>query len=145
MPDKKFTIRCRAIIVHEGKLLIVQHREASKWFALPGGHLEFKEGIKECLEREIVEELGVKPDIGRLLYVNTFVDKGEVQPVEFFFEVTNSVDYLDISAFNGSHKHELFDIRWVETSDTVNIFPHQIELDLKEGKLFSDVVRFIHN
>jgi 8-oxo-dGTP pyrophosphatase MutT (NUDIX family) len=143
MIDKKFTIRCRGIIVHGGKLLVVQHRAESKWFALPGGHLEFGEGIKEALEREIIEELGIKPVIGRLLYINTFIDKGDTQPVEFFFEIINSTDYLDTSVFNGTHRYELFAIKWVSPSDDTTIFPSQLAEDLKSGSLLSDKTRFI--
>ncbi|OGZ11351.1 MAG: hypothetical protein A2942_04015 [Candidatus Lloydbacteria bacterium RIFCSPLOWO2_01_FULL_50_20] len=58
---KKFIIRCRAIILHEGKLLLVRHPHDTSFAALPGGHLEWGEGVKECISREIIEELGVKP------------------------------------------------------------------------------------
>ncbi len=146
MSEKKLTIRCRAIIYHEGKLLVVQHRPTSAGFALPGGHLEWGEGIKECLVREIIEELGIKPEIGRLLYVHNMkavTEKEEVQTVEFFFEVTNPIDYLDISKFEGTHKHELFDIKWVDKDDEVNILPQPIQTDLKAGTILSDEVRYI--
>ena len=71
---KRFVIRCRAIILYEGKLLAVKHSHNANFAVLPGGHLEWKEDIKEGLRREIVEELGVVPEIGRLLYVNNFMD-----------------------------------------------------------------------
>ena len=72
--NKKFVIRARGIIIHEGKLLGVKHPHDTSFCALPCGHLEWKEDIKECLRREIIEELGVNPNIGRLLYVNNFMD-----------------------------------------------------------------------
>ena len=94
--DKKFIIRCRAIIIHEGKLLVVKHTPESAFYALPGGHLEWGEDIKECMSRELEEELGVRGEIGRLFYVNTFIDEG-VQSVEFFFEIKNAKDYVSTS------------------------------------------------
>lgn len=71
-PPCKFVIRSRAIIVHEGKLLVVRHAHNPSYAALPGGHLEPGEGPQATLIREIEEELGVTPTLGRLLYVNTF-------------------------------------------------------------------------
>jgi len=70
--EKKFIIKVRAIILHEGKMLVVRHPHDTSFAALPGGKLEWGEDIRECLVREIIEELGVKPEVGRLLYVNNF-------------------------------------------------------------------------
>jgi 8-oxo-dGTP diphosphatase len=142
MNDKKFVVRCRAIILHEGKLLVVRHVGAD-YVALPGGHLEWGEGIKECLSREIVEELGVIPEIGKLLYVNTFIDRNDVQPVGLFFEVKNGRDYLNSEMLDRTHAHELEEIIWASPTDDLNLLPKQLAKDFREGKLLSDEVRFI--
>jgi ADP-ribose pyrophosphatase YjhB (NUDIX family) len=140
--DKKFVIRCRAIIIHEGKFLVVKHTPESAFYALPGGHLEWGEDIKECMSRELEEELGVRGEIGRLFYVNTFIDEG-VQSVEFFFEIKNAKDYASTSRPVGSHASELHEIRWVQKDDDVNILPPGIDKALKAGTLESDTTRFI--
>lgn len=141
--NKKFVIRCRAIILHQGKLLVVRHADDTSFVALPGGHLEWGEDVKDCLSREIIEELGVRPEIGRLLYVNTFEDKNSIQPVEFFFEVTNGGDYLDIEKLTRSHAHELFEINWACPTDNIKILPQKMGQDFKEGKILSDEIRYI--
>jgi ADP-ribose pyrophosphatase YjhB (NUDIX family) len=142
--NSKFFIRCRAIILHEGKLLVVRHSHDISFAALPGGHLEWGEDVKECLEREIIEELGVKPKIGRLMYINTFFkDKNSAQPVEFFFEVLNGSDYLDVGDLKRTHAYEISEIIWVSPNDDIKILPEKIGLDLKEGKLLSDEIRYI--
>ena len=140
---KKFIIRCRAIILHEGKLLLVRHPHYTSFAALPGGHLEWGEGVKECISREIIEELGVKPDIGRLLYVNTFADGENIQPIEFFFEITNGRDYLDVHKNTRSHAHELSEIFWASPTDIIKILPEKLGEDLRAGKLLSHEVRYI--
>lgn len=90
----------RAIIAHDGRHLLVKLRGEDFW-CLPGGKAEDTEEIQDALKREIVEELGVEPRIGRLLYVHQLINptKG-MQRLEFFFEVTNGADYtkIDISA-----------------------------------------------
>ena len=88
METKKFTVRIRAVIVHEDKLLVMK-MGTNEYYALPGGKMEIGETILECLEREITEELGIPPKIGRLLFTNSFVEKNGDQSVEFIFEVTN--------------------------------------------------------
>ena len=140
---EKFIIRCRGVILHEGKLLVVKHSENVDFYALPGGHLEFGEDVKECLSRELIEELGIKPEIGQLLYVHTFIDKNNIQPVEFFFEVKNGKDYLNAEELVRTHAHELFEIRWVTPSDDVKILPEKFASDFKAGKLDFNNVSYL--
>lgn len=72
--EKNTIVRVRGIIISESKLLVVKHAHDTSFAALPGGHLEWEEDVKECISREIIEELGIIPQIGRLLYINNFTD-----------------------------------------------------------------------
>ncbi|HUC89083.1 MAG TPA: NUDIX domain-containing protein [Candidatus Paceibacterota bacterium] len=139
---KQFRIRARAIIIHDGKLLIVKLRKNDDFYCLPGGHLEYGESIKECMNREIIEELGISPQIGRLLYINNFIEETE-QSMEFFFEATNAPDFLDTQKLEKSHAFEIFEIRWITKDENVNILPEKIAEDFKNGEILSDTVRFI--
>ena len=141
--DKKILIRVRAIILYEGKLLAVRGAPDSIYVALPGGHLEYGEDVKECLSRELVEELGVKPEIGRLLYINTFIQADEKQSVEFFFEIKNGADYLNPEKNIRSHAFEISQIIWINPTDDIKILPKSLMEDFKAGKIISDEVRFI--
>ena len=141
--SNKITIRCRAIIFYEGKLLVVKHFHGAGFWALPGGHLEWGETIHECMKREIIEELGVTPQIGRLLYVNNFIEKGKEQSIEFFFEITNAGDYLDIDKLGGTHSHEIAEMCWIGMNDSRKILPEEIQIHLNEEKLIADTVRFL--
>lgn len=141
--ERKFTIRCRAIIMHEGKMLLVRHPHNREYLALPGGYLEWGENAKECLKREIIEELGVEPEIGRLLYVHTYEDSSVTQPTEFFFEVKNGKDYLNIEANERTHAHEIDEIVWANPQDEIKLRPLQLASDFKAGKVLSNDVRFI--
>lgn len=141
MDNKNIIIRVRGIIIHDNKLLIVKHQQ-SEFMALPGGHLEYGEGVITCLERELVEELGVKPEIGRLLYINTF--KVNNQFVEFFFEVKNGEKYLNIDGLERTHAHELAEILWVSTDTNIEILPKKFDEDFKNNKIFEGETKFIN-
>ena len=141
--DKKIIIKVRAIILHEGRLLVVRHPHDTSFAALPGGHLEWGEDIKECLHREIVEELGVNPEISRLLYINNFTQTDGKQHVEFFFEVKNGKDYLNTKKLARSHAHEIAEIIWVSPIDNIKILPKKFGEDFKTGKMVSNEVRYI--
>ena len=131
------------MIVYEGRLLAVRHSHDTPYLVLPGGHIDFGENPEECLHREMVEELGVEPVIGRLLYVNTFVDKRERQSIDFFFEVTNAEAFLNHHENDRSHAHELAEVLWVSPTDDVRILPEKFATDFKSGNFLSDTPRFI--
>lgn len=141
--DKKIIIKVRAIVLHEGKLLMVRHPHDTSYAALPGGHLEWGEDIKECLEREMVEELGVKPEIGRLFYVNNFTQTDGKQYIEFFFEIKNGNDYLNTEKLARSHAHEIAEIVWISPTDDINIRPQSFMEDFRTGKIVSNEIRYI--
>ena len=140
---KKIIIKVRAVILHERKLLAVRHPHDTSFAALPGGHLEWGEDIKECLSREIIEELGIKPEIGRLFYINNFTQTDGKQYVEFFFEVKNGEDYLNTEKLTRSHAHEIAEIVWVSSTDNIRVLPKSFGEDFKAGKMVSNEVRYI--
>jgi ADP-ribose pyrophosphatase YjhB (NUDIX family) len=139
----QFRVRCRGIILHNNKLLAVKHPNNMPHYALPGGHLEYGEGIEECFVREIEEDLGIKPTVGRLLYTYTYTDANKIQSVEFFFEVLNTADYAGIEKFSGTHAHELENVLWINTDTDLDIRPQMIAKDFKLGKL-TDKTRCIN-
>ena len=149
--DKKTIIRCRAIILHEGKLLVVKHLAENTYYVLPGGHLDWGEDLKECMSRELEEELGIKGDVGRLFYINNYVSDNtgytgkNTQSIEFFFEIKNSADYAKIDRPIGTHADEIYEIKWVGKDDSINILPLSIISGLKDGTLESDFVRFVRS
>lgn len=121
--DRKMVVRVRGIILSDSKLLAVKHPHNMNFCALPGGHLDWGENIKKCLEREIVEELGVRPKIGRLLYVNNFLDGETTQSIEFFFEITNGYDYKNLESVTKTHAHEIAEVCWITPTDNMPLLP----------------------
>jgi len=136
-------VRCRGIIMHEDKLLLVKHSGGRDFYALPGGHLDFGENPKKCMRRELVEELGIEPTIGRLLYVYSFT-KEDAQSVEFFFEIENGHDYLTHAEKEKTHAHEIAEVIWVGADTEVPILPQELKVEFKNGTLLHEGTRFIN-
>lgn len=139
-----FKVRCRALIIHDGKMFVVKHAENATFWALPGGHLESGEGIEEGLVREITEELGIVPVIDRLVYVQTFKIGDQPQSVEFIFSVANGAEYLDLSGRERSHAFELVDMKWTTPDDDIVMMPKKVGDDFKSKVPSSENVVFIN-
>ena len=86
----------------------------------------------------MVEETGVMPKVGDLLYVQQFKDE-KSEYLEFFFGVTNSEDYLNIDLTKTTHGvEEIADIQFIDPS-TRNLLPKfltevSLEDDIRAGK-----------
>lgn len=103
----KRRVAVRAIIYKDGKVLAVRHKDISSgsvstYWATPGGGLDDGEDIKSGLRREMIEETGIEPVIGKLLLVQQFND-GEKEQLEFFFHVENVEAYEVLDLENTSH------------------------------------------
>jgi 8-oxo-dGTP pyrophosphatase MutT (NUDIX family) len=100
-------IGVRGIIINNGRLFCQQltandHGEDSAFWYTPGGGLDENESLLDGLHREMIEETGIAPEIGRLLFVQQFWD-GEKEQLEFFFHITNTSDYAHIDLASTSH------------------------------------------
>lgn len=108
---RKITVR--GIVLHEGKLLCAKlkpykdslQKHSNDYWCIPGGGLEEGETLVEGVEREMIEETGIKPTVGNLLYVQQFI-QGEREFIEFFFHITNCQDYLNIDLSKTTHGEE---------------------------------------
>ncbi|HPD53025.1 MAG: NUDIX hydrolase [Bacteroidota bacterium] len=74
MVSKRFVIRVYGIYINEREEVLLSDefiygREVTKF---PGGGLEFGEGTRECLEREMMEETGHRFEVLDHLYTTDF-------------------------------------------------------------------------
>ncbi len=126
-------ITSRAIIVHNGKLLCLKHKpyegHTVDYWCTPGGGIDDHESLIDALKREIVEELGIEPIIGNLLFVQQFIHKNRgIEEIEFFFHVANATDYLNIDISKTSHgAKEIDQIAFLDPNGPEIIKPRFLE------------------
>lgn len=85
----RFNLRVCAIIVNDGKLLVMRDENAPYYY-LPGGRINLHERAEEAILRELKEELGISAEIIRPLWVNEAffieeVSKDKFHEICFYF------------------------------------------------------------
>jgi ADP-ribose pyrophosphatase YjhB (NUDIX family) len=65
--SRGMTLGVRALLVSEGRVVLVRHTYAPGWY-LPGGGVERGESAAEALEREVREEAGARLTAGPRLF-----------------------------------------------------------------------------
>ena len=98
MKTRSPRLAVRAIILHEGRLLLVNAysgRRSDLWCA-PGGGVNPGSSLPENLIREVAEETGLAVTVGPLALVNEFHDpKSGFHQVDLFFRCTIASGALD--------------------------------------------------
>lgn len=81
----RFNIRVYGLLLNEDMGLLVSDEKirGKLYTKFPGGGLEFGEGTRDCLQREFLEEMNLKVEVGAHLY---------------------TTDYFQLSAFNPDHQ-----------------------------------------
>jgi ADP-ribose pyrophosphatase YjhB (NUDIX family) len=85
----RFNFRVAAVAIRGGRVLVHRRVDEDFW-SLPGGRVEMRETTREALAREMREELGVRADVGRLLWIveNFFdYDARAYHELSFFYRV----------------------------------------------------------
>ena len=137
-------VNVRGIIINENGEIFCQKLTANTgkgrdFWCTPGGGLEVGESLLGGLRREMIEETGVKPEIGKLLFVQQFADTnssskhGDCEQLEFFFAITNWQDYQNIDLEKTSHGvEEVAECGFVDPKTTRILPSYLTEVDLDQ-------------
>jgi 8-oxo-dGTP diphosphatase len=84
-------------------------------WSLPGGRVELGEGLEEAVAREVLEETGLRVDVGPVVEVLDRVRRGSDGRVEHHFVI---IDYL-CRARGGelAHASDADEARWVPLAE----------------------------
>ena len=129
---KPFNVRVYALLEHKGKVLVMHEPFQGKLiYKFPGGGLEFGEGTKDCIKRELKEELNLKVEVHDHLYTQDFFVLNAFDPTEqvllIYYKATITDSALaklkvldaDINELLWLSKEELFADKFTLEADKV--------------------------
>ena len=116
-----FGVRATALIVEEGKLLVVEDEDG---FYTIGGAIQVGERTEEAVIREVKEELGVKAQAGQLAFVveNRFEqDVVSYHNIEFHY----LVDLLEDAPLTMQEDEKRQPCEWIDIDklEGINLVP----------------------
>ena len=134
-----FGVRATALIVEEGKLLVVEDEDG---FYTIGGAIQVGERTEEAVIREVKEELGVKAQARQLAFVveNRFEQAGvHFHNIEFHY----LVDLLEDAPLTMQEDERQLPCRWIALNQlhTVPLKPTFLKTVLPE---WDGQLRHIH-
>ncbi len=115
-----FTVGDAAIIDDAGRILLVQRADNRKW-AMPGGALEVGETPAAGVEREALEETGVRCTAVALVGLHDS-RLCATQSLFHLYHMLFLCRVIDATGVGyGSHSHEVLAVRWFLRSDLANL------------------------
>lgn len=120
-----FNIRVYGIIITETKQVVVSDEfiRGAYITKFPGGGLELGEGTRDCLKREIKEEMNLEAEIGDHIYTTDFYQKSAFNPAHQILSIYYFVKPLE--PFSVPFKQTVFDFE-----------PHQVADPNGEAEVF---------
>ena len=114
-PSTIYRVVAKALITDStGKILVVKERQ--DFWSLPGGGLEHGESTKDCLKREIKEEIGINNvSIDEIVYsTNVYLDQRDIWMTWIVYKA--KIDSLDFVFGDGVTDAKYIDINEIRDS-----------------------------
>ena len=118
--DCLYRVSAKALIISEGKILLVREKEG--WWGIPGGGVDYGENIVDSVKRELSEEISVPVDKmtvkNKILFITTNTVIDGIPKANIYYEVTLKSN--DIKA-----NDDILEIKWAASSefDSLNFGP----------------------
>ncbi|MBQ7332285.1 MAG: NUDIX domain-containing protein [Opitutales bacterium] len=140
-PFNPIRVAARAVIVRDGKLLVVILRDDSgPFYILPGGGQKHGETLAEAVRRECSEELGIAVRPGKMLYIREYIGRNHAfkarhkafHQVEVVFEC--EIENEDNIGHGSEEDKRQVGFTWVPLSELreARLFPSVFKTFLRE-------------
>jgi 8-oxo-dGTP diphosphatase len=109
------TIGVGAVVIDDNKLLVIKDR-IWKRYKLPGGYIHDKENISQALQREVLEETGIKIELDSIVSLGHFsqsqFEKSNLYVVCSAKALSKEINIVDL--------HEIIEAKWVDIDEYFN-------------------------
>lgn len=130
-------IRVGAIIMKNGKLLMVGNDVHPEYLYSVGGRIKFGETSEEAIVREVIEETGVKLEVDRLGFIHENYFYGDsktnlkklVYEISYFYYMKVPEDFEPVCMSMTDGGHEEF-LRWIDLNDPIKYYPEFFRSEL---------------
>lgn len=128
-----------AIIIHDGKMLIVKRGSdpgKGKW-SVPGGLVELGETVKEAVEREVLEECNLKVEASHLIDIVDNIIRDKNGRIKYHFIILDF--FAKLRGGKLKPNSEVIEAKWVpidevEKYDLTNTFREFMKRNLSKLK-----------
>jgi 8-oxo-dGTP diphosphatase len=139
----RFNLRVYGILINDKKQVLVadEYIRGGLYTTFPGGGMEFGEGTRDCLKRELKEELGIETEIGDHIYTTDYFQMSAFRPEDQIISIyyfakqleelkvpvrNNPFDFDEkqMETYNATGETETFRlIDWEDFSDEIVTLP----------------------
>ncbi len=136
--DLRFNVRVAGVIFNQNQVLL--HKLLSdRFWALPGGRVEFLEPARDTIKREMQEELGIEVRVEKLLWVvdNFFqLNDKSYHELGFYFLISSHNHanfYTHSKAFKGIEQDKDLIFLWydLDALEDIELQPKFLQTSLK--------------
>ena len=112
-----FNLRVYGVLITENREVVVSDEfiRGGYFTKFPGGGLEFGEGTRDCLRRELMEEMNLKVDVGEHIYTTDYFQMSAFHPSHQIISIYYYIHPLE--PLNASFKQLPFDFSPEQTAD----------------------------
>ncbi|MCO6498082.1 MAG: NUDIX domain-containing protein [Chitinophagaceae bacterium] len=111
-----FNVRVYGILIDDHDRILVSDEVilGDVFTKFPGGGMEYGEGTKECLKREVREELGIEIEVGKHIYTTDFFQESAFKPddqlISIYYEMSTK-DTIDTSRVHYDREEIAFELK----------------------------------
>lgn|SRR5690242_9176388 len=114
-----FNVRVYGILVNEKKQILLSDEiiRGNFYTKFPGGGLEIGEGTRDCLQREFLEEMNLRVEVGDHLYTTDFYQQSAFNPehqiISIYYHVA-AKESFDLNEINSTHEEQPETFRFLD-------------------------------